>query len=73
MLMRNPIESDIRSQFLLDPQVIYLNHGSFGACPQEVFAVYQEWQLTLERQPVEFLGRRAECGAAAQVLCVDRR
>lgn len=44
--------------FLLDPTVIFLNHGSFGACPRPVFEEYQRWQLELERQPVEFLGRR---------------
>ncbi len=49
----------IRSQFLLDPNVIFLNHGSFGATPRPVFECYQRWQLELERQPVEFLGRRA--------------
>ena len=45
-------------QFLLRPDVIFLNHGSFGACPRPVFEEYQRWQLELERQPVEFLGRR---------------
>lgn len=49
-----------KSDFLLDPTVTFLNHGSFGACPREVFAAYQEWQLELERQPVLFLGRRIE-------------
>lgn len=48
----------LRDQFLLDRDVIFLNHGSFGACPLPVFARYQEWQHELERQPVEFLGRR---------------
>jgi len=44
--------------FLLRPDVIFLNHGSFGACPRPVLEAYQHWQLELERQPVEFLGRR---------------
>ena len=48
-----------KSEFLLDPKVIYLNHGSFGACPRPVFEEYQRWQRELERQPVEFLVRQA--------------
>lgn len=46
----------LRDQFLLDPTVTFLNHGSFGATPRPVFAVYQEWQRRLEWQPVQFLG-----------------
>lgn len=45
-------------QFLLDPDVTFLNHGSYGACPAPVFEAYQGWQRELERNPVEFLGRR---------------
>lgn len=48
----------MRQLFLLRPDVVFLNHGSFGACPRPVFEAYQAWQLELERQPVEFLGRR---------------
>lgn len=44
--------------FLLDPDIIYLNHGSFGACPRAVFEVFQDWQRQLEYQPVDFIGRR---------------
>ncbi len=47
-----------RDLFLIDPDVVFLNNGSFGACPRPVFEEYQRWQLELERQPVEFLGRR---------------
>ncbi len=47
----------MRDQFLLDPDTVFLNHGSFGACPREVFAQFQHWQLELERNPVAFLGR----------------
>src|SRR5579872_5965868 len=53
-----PRHRQLRSEYLLDPDVIFLNHGSFGACPRPVFEVYQSWQRELERQPVEFLGRR---------------
>ncbi len=55
-----PDAATLREQFLLDPDVVFLNHGSFGACPRPVFAEYQRWQLEMERQPVEFLGRRSE-------------
>jgi isopenicillin-N epimerase len=50
----------LRSLFLLDESVTYLNHGSFGACPRPVFEAYQRWQRELERQPVLFLDRRAD-------------
>jgi len=50
--------NSLKKQFLLDPDVIFLNHGSFGATPKPVFREYQRWQRELERQPVEFLGRR---------------
>jgi isopenicillin-N epimerase len=50
----------MRDLFNLDPGIHFLNHGSFGACPRPVFDTYQGWQRELERQPVEFLGRRVE-------------
>jgi isopenicillin-N epimerase len=48
----------IAEQFQLRKDMTFLNHGSFGACPRPVFAVYQQWQRELEAQPVEFLARR---------------
>ena len=45
-------------EYLLDPSVTFLNHGSYGACPRPVFERYQAWQRQLEARPVEFLGRR---------------
>ena len=49
----------LRELFLLQPGLTFLNHGTFGACPRPVFEAYQRWQVELERQPVEFLGRRS--------------
>ena len=49
---------DLRQAFLLDPDLTFLNHGSYGACPREVLAALHAWQFEMERNPVEFLGRR---------------
>src|SRR5215211_4250221 len=47
----------LKDYFLLDPTIIFLNHGSYGATPKPVFEAYQKWQRRLERQPVLFLAR----------------
>jgi isopenicillin-N epimerase len=49
-----------RHPFLLDPDVVFLNHGSFGATPAPVFDEYQRLQLEMERQPVRWLQREAD-------------
>ncbi len=50
----------LKEYFLLNPDVVFLNHGSFGATPKPVFDAYQNWQLRLEHQPVLFLGRELD-------------
>ena len=52
------MSDNLARHFLLREDVTFLNHGSFGACPRPVFEAYQAWQLELEREPVEFLGRK---------------
>ncbi|HTB32333.1 MAG TPA: aminotransferase class V-fold PLP-dependent enzyme [Bacteroidia bacterium] len=47
--------SPLKSQFLLNPDITYLNFGSFGACPRPVFEEYQRYQLELETEPVQFI------------------
>ena len=44
----------------LDPDLIFLNHGSFGACPRPVLAVQADLRAELEANPVAFLGRALE-------------
>ncbi len=56
--MAAPSPAELRREFLLDPEVAFLNHGSFGACPRPVFERYQHWQAELEREPVDFFDRR---------------
>ncbi len=45
----------IKDQFQLNPDITYLNHGAFGACPKPVFRDYQKWQEMLERDPIQFV------------------
>lgn len=45
----------LKNQFLLNPEITFLNHGSFGACPKPVFADYHKWQLMLEQEPIQFI------------------
>ncbi len=49
----------MKSQFLLNPDITFLNHGSFGACPKPILENYQYWQIELEREPVQFIQKKA--------------
>lgn len=48
----------LKNDFLLDPAVTFLNHGSYGAVPRPVQAAYRQWEDLIERQPVAFFYRR---------------
>lgn len=49
----------MKSQFLLDKSITFLNHGSFGACPKPIFEEYQRFQLELETEPVYFIQKKS--------------
>jgi isopenicillin-N epimerase len=52
--------SSLRARWRLDPEVTFLNHGSFGACPGAVLDAQAEWRARMEREPVLFLHRQIE-------------
>jgi isopenicillin-N epimerase len=43
------------SVWALDPAIVYLNHGAFGACPHPVLQRQQELRLSIERNPSQFV------------------
>ena len=67
------MSDNLARHFLLRDDVVFLNHGSFGACPRAVFEAYQDWQLELERQPVAFLGARSDRSHARAARCAGGR
>jgi isopenicillin-N epimerase len=60
----------MKEHYLLDSNIKFLNHGSFGATPRSVLEAYQNWQTRLERQPVQFITRELlpELKQARQIL-----
>jgi isopenicillin-N epimerase len=53
------VPTPTRDDFQLDPDLVFLNHGSFGAVPREVQTAYEGLQREMERNPVAWLQRRA--------------
>jgi isopenicillin-N epimerase len=49
------------SDWPLDPEVIYLNHGAFGSCPRPVQEHADALRARFERAPMQFVLREAEC------------
>ncbi|MBL7899035.1 MAG: aminotransferase class V-fold PLP-dependent enzyme [Crocinitomicaceae bacterium] len=45
----------MKDLFYLNPEITFLNHGSFGACPKPIFEAYQHFQVELEREPVNYI------------------
>jgi len=43
------------AQWQLDPEVDFLNHGAFGACPRVVLAEQDVWRARLESEPIRFM------------------
>ena len=50
-----PLGENLIEQWLLDPAVSYLNHGSYGARPRVVAEAQQRLRDRMEAQPIAFL------------------
>ena len=55
-----PFAPEVRAEFGVDPDLIFLNHGSFGSVPRCVRAAQDVWRDRLERDPIELIGRRIQ-------------
>ena len=52
-----PLAENMAEQWMLRPDIAFLNHGSFGAVSRKVFEIQNQWRKRIEAEPVEFLGR----------------
>ena len=52
-----PPPAPLRRHWPLEPGVVFLNHGSFGAAPHPVLAAQRELRDRLEAEPVRFFTR----------------
>jgi isopenicillin-N epimerase len=55
-----PAPSPFRRHWSLAPGTVFLNHGSFGACPRAIQAMQSDLRRQMEAEPVQFLWRRYE-------------
>jgi isopenicillin-N epimerase len=53
-------EPSLAAHWPLDPRVVFLNHGSFGACPRDVLDHQSALRAELEAEPVRFLSRELD-------------
>lgn len=58
--MKRPARSNLAHEWALDPKVVFLNHGSFGATPRRIMEKQSELRARLEAEPVRFMVRELE-------------
>jgi isopenicillin-N epimerase len=58
--VNRPRRGDAARHWTLDPDIVFLNHGSFGATPAPVLAIQTALRTRMEREPVLFLAREIE-------------
>ncbi|BAZ10206.1 isopenicillin-N epimerase [Calothrix sp. NIES-4071] len=60
MIDCKPHASYFQRHWLLDRNINFLNHASFGACPRPVLEVQAKLRSQLENEPLRFFGREWE-------------
>ena len=50
-----PLRSDLSKHWTLNPETVFLNHGSFGACPKVILNEQERLRRQLETDPVQFM------------------
>ena len=58
--LARPRASHLRRHWPLAPGTVFLNHGSFGACPKPILELQARLRQEMEAAPVQFLWRRYE-------------
>jgi isopenicillin-N epimerase len=58
--LARPVPSPFRRHWALKPGTVFLNHGSFGACPKPILKLQAEMRREMEAEPVQFLWRHYE-------------
>jgi isopenicillin-N epimerase len=54
------VSGDLAALWPLDRDIVFLNHGSFGACPNEVLRHQAALRAEMEAEPVRFLSRELD-------------
>ena len=60
IIMEHPQRSLLAKHWELDPDCVFLNHGSFGATPTHIRNEQRGWMNFLEEEPVRFFEDLAE-------------
>ena len=58
--MKDNFGSEYSKYWNISEDVIFLNHGSFGACPEEVLSYQRFVRAKLETEPMRFFIRESE-------------
>lgn len=58
--MKLPTYSKHSAHWLLDSEIVFLNHGSFGATPKFILEKQNQYRAQMEAEPVRFMIRELE-------------